>query len=326
MTPLDADAILITSWFNTALYTLQVFLTFWYLGQFETSKQSRYGLCGMLVVDLVCTIMVLISTRLYVVNYAGLEVVDVIFWTLPVSILMTFASATIEQAFFVSRYWNITKDKWLTGTIIIFILAHDSLAITTVVYVSANSTAQYTSAGTKYTIASGAICAATDVLIASALTWRVNKIHTFYASTRNILRRVGFFAVTCGFTTAAWTIIMIVTLFTALNGWFFVFYTLGRAYSLTLLGNLILLRLANAKDSTVSGSSNYNTALSEPVVLTPLQFSHDSSLRMNNHSVKPQSVDLERQGRQGRISFVDPSLLDRQRHNVDPRDNVKSLP
>ncbi|SJK98719.1 uncharacterized protein ARMOST_01988 [Armillaria ostoyae] len=80
---------------------------------------------------------------------------------------------------------------------------------------------------------------------------------------------------TCGFTTAIFTTLMIVFLFTVWNASFTIFASLGRIYSLTTLTTLMLLKVMSRSDPSsfrIDGDGG-----SEPVTLTPvgdMRFGH----------------------------------------------------
>ncbi|KAK0421521.1 hypothetical protein EV421DRAFT_1917177 [Armillaria borealis] len=221
-------------------------------------------------------------------------------WMLPTIVLLTYTSASVAQAFFCYRYWTIARNRWITGWITILITAHASRLLDLSVAMSdgnpddllpdimhnfrhaPNGYRHYNSvyhvrsrlyslseAWLTGTSASSTICAVTDLTIAGFLAWTLLRIQSPNAVTRNILRRVTVHALTCGFTTAFSTTLMSIFMFTAWNAFYTIFTILGRIYSLTILFNLILLKV------TSQGDQAHADNCSEPAILSPIYFKHN---------------------------------------------------
>ncbi|KAK0192962.1 hypothetical protein F5146DRAFT_1042220 [Armillaria mellea] len=241
----SSGTLLATSWLNVLLYTAQVSLT---------SRWLRYWILASLVLDGACSVVVMASIYIYLVHGSQGPLQPTFTWTVPTIELLTYSSASIAQAFFCYRHWMIARNKWITGWIIILIIAY-------VMY--------------DYALCS-AICALTDLTIAFSLAWTCVPIETPYISTKNVLRRVIVQALTCGFTTAISTTLMTIFLFTVWNAYYSLFSVLGRIYSLTVLSTLVLLKVMHRSDPSTARMDGDGSTPGNPVALATIRFKHTS--------------------------------------------------
>ncbi|KAK0494592.1 hypothetical protein EDD18DRAFT_350212 [Armillaria luteobubalina] len=274
---LSLGALLASSWLNVMLYTLQVALSIYCLCLLTMTKWLRYWIFTSLVLDGACAIVDMANVYIYMVINHGTSAYypTSSVWTTPTAALLTYTSASIAQAFFCYRYWTLSRNKWMTGCIMLLITGHMLCNLGTNIYILAHPNDILTVIPSM--IANATLCAATDITIAGSLVWSCSHIQSLYKHTRNLLRRVMIQAVTCGFTTAISTTLMIVFLFTVWNACFTIFASLGHIYSLTVLITVILLKVMNRSDP--SSSSLDGDDDSGPVSLTPLgdiRFGHTS--------------------------------------------------
>ncbi|KAK0220444.1 hypothetical protein IW262DRAFT_1384627 [Armillaria fumosa] len=284
----SAGALLVTSWLNVLLYTSQVSLSVYYLYHFPASRWLRYWISASLVLDGACSIVVIVSTYMYLIDSQGLSLPKVynsssgrylgplqppFTWTVPTIELLTYSSAMIAQAFFCYRYWTIARNKWITGWIIGLIIAYVMSTIYVTIYsmvlVSVMPLIVY-----DYALCSG-ICALTDLTIAFSLACTCLRIETPYTSTKNVLRRVVVQALTCGFTTAISTTLMTIFLFAVWNACYSLFSVLGRIYSLTVLSTQVIL-LKVMHRSAAARMDGDSSASESPVALVTICFKHTS--------------------------------------------------
>ncbi|KIY74042.1 hypothetical protein CYLTODRAFT_439363 [Cylindrobasidium torrendii FP15055 ss-10] len=241
---------LLSSWVNTALYTAQVFLALSYLKYYAGGvKIYKFGTCIALLLDGCCSVILLVDLYTLVVINHGFEAGPR--WTLSAMSILGNVTSAIGQAFFVYRYYTMNGKIWFIAFIALLILAYNSLSfITAYVSLTASDFLISGSDGISMAIANTVLCAAADVLIAGALVVKVTRLDTslFYSETRGILRRLAFFSVACGLTTTLYAAIKIILLFSNLRAFFFMLFLQGRVYSLTTLGNLIVLKALNAHD------------------------------------------------------------------------------
>ncbi|KAK0474159.1 hypothetical protein IW261DRAFT_1650626 [Armillaria novae-zelandiae] len=267
----SSGTLLATSWLNVLLYTAQVSLSVYYLYHFSASRWLRYWISASLVLDGACSIVVMASTYMYLINSHG-PLQPTFTWTVPTIELLTYSSATIVQAFFCYRHWTIARNKWITGWIIVLIVAYMILNLVSTIHVIIYPMALVPAIPL---IVSG-ICALTDLTIAFSLACTCLRIETPYTSTKNVLRRVIVQALTCGFTTAISTTLMTIFLFVVWNACYSLFSVLGRIYSLTVLSTLILLKVMHRSDPSTRRMDGEGSASENPVALATICFKHTS--------------------------------------------------
>ncbi|KAK0466709.1 uncharacterized protein EV420DRAFT_642752 [Desarmillaria tabescens] len=251
------------------MYTSQVALSIYYLCRFTMTKWLRYWILASLAIDGACSIAVLVHTYEYLVNTAGID--DVAAWTIPIIVLLTYASASITQAFFCYRCWTISRNKWIVGCIMSIITINMLFTLFFEIYISLYP--KELTLALPLTIS--ATRAATDMIITGSLVWICWHIESPYATTRKILRRVMVQALACGFTTAiSTTLLTIFLLLTVLDAHYSLLVTLGRIYSLSVLLHLIVLKGMHRNDPCtmwIDGNTGTETSNTQ---LTPSETSH----------------------------------------------------
>ncbi|KAK0458081.1 uncharacterized protein EV420DRAFT_1546408, partial [Desarmillaria tabescens] len=263
----SSSTILAVSWLNTVLYTSQVALSIYYLHHFtRTSKWLRYWILASLTLDGACSITDMAGAYMYLVINHGRRTFS---WTIPTTVLLTYTSASIAQAFFCYRHWTIARNRWMTGWIICLITANMLASLISAVYITILSTKFILAIPVTTTV----ICAVTDTTIAGCLIWTCSHIESSFLYTRTLLRRVMIQALTCGFTTAIPTILMTVFLFTVWDAFYTLYATLGRIYSLTVLLTLMLLQIMHRCDTPTPGVDGDGSG--SPAVLDSFRESMD---------------------------------------------------
>ncbi|SJK98796.1 uncharacterized protein ARMOST_02065 [Armillaria ostoyae] len=227
-------------------------------------------------------------------------------WMLPTIVMLTYTSASVAQAFFCYRYWTLARNRWITGWITILITAHMICSLISCIIFVMHPTAIATTI--PFTIASSTICAVTDLTIAGFLAWTLLRIQSPYAVTRNLLRRVTIHALTCGFTTAFSTTLMSIFMFTAWNAFYTIFTILGRIYSLTILFNLILLKVTSQGDQARADNC------SEPAIQSPIYFKHNVD-----------TISTERRSSSSGSETVQYPTYSRSRHRVNDRCSLHTV-
>ncbi|PBK68751.1 hypothetical protein ARMSODRAFT_957823 [Armillaria solidipes] len=295
----SSGALLAASWLNMMLYTSQLALSIYYLGHFTTAVRLYYWIWVSLFLDGACSVVVMANDYTYLIINDG-SLYPISMWMLPTIVMLTYTSASVAQAFFCYRYWTLARNRWITGWITILITAHMICSLISCIIFVMHPTAIATTI--PFTIASSTICAVTDLTIAGFLAWTLLRIQSPYAVTRNLLRRVTIHALTCGFTTAFSTTLMSIFMFTAWNAFYTIFTILGRIYSLTILFNLILLKVTSQGDQARADNC------SEPAILSPIYFKHNVD-----------TISTERRSSSSGSETVQYPTYSRSRHQVNDR-------
>ncbi|EEB91613.1 hypothetical protein MPER_10002, partial [Moniliophthora perniciosa FA553] len=266
-TPLKGakTAFLCASWLNLTLYTLEICVGVYYLNisKYPWKSFNRFTLTASLFVDTACTAVVCYNVYLYLVDTKISQSIQP--WTLPATILLTYTSSLIEQGFYAHRYWKISRNTFITSVIVVFIFTHVVFGFISGIWTAVRPEVEFSLRSQRQP---------TDLVIAICMVWKLRSIETTYAQTQSLIRRVSIQAVTSGIFASTATIIMLVLLFTSLNGFYVLFASLGRLYTLTVLINLIVLR--GNKDETSRNTSRTRstrtTITDDPVVMTPIAF------------------------------------------------------
>ncbi|KAK0192963.1 hypothetical protein F5146DRAFT_1042225 [Armillaria mellea] len=302
----SSGALLAASWLNMMLYTSQLALSIYYLGHFTTGVRMYYWILASLFLDGACSVVVMANVYTYlIINEARYTQ-----YRCGCSLRLSCSRIhppSVAQAFFCYRYWTIARNRCITGCITILITVHMVCSlISCIVFVLHPMDSIATTI--PFTIASSAICAATDLTIAGFLAWTLSRIESPYAVTRNLLRRVTIHALTCGFTTAFCTTLMSIFMFTAWNAFYTIFTILGRIYSLTILFNLILLKV------TSQGDQGCTDDYSEPAILSPIYFKHNVG-----------TISIERRSSSSGSETVRYPTYPRSRHQANDRCSIHTV-
>ncbi|KAK0474169.1 hypothetical protein IW261DRAFT_566550 [Armillaria novae-zelandiae] len=245
-----------------------VALSVYYLRHFTATRWLHGWIFASLLIDGGCTIVGMVGVYMYLIHDQGPSH-SIYTWASKIVVLCTYSSASIAHIFFCHRYWTISGNKWITGSIACLITANMLGTLVSTIMTSLHPHAFVLAV--PLTLSS--ICATTDVSIAVSLAWTCWHIKTPHANTKNLLRRAAIQALTCGFTTAIFTIVMSISIFIVWNIFYACFAVLGRVYSLTSLITLMLLKVMNRSDS-LSSRADADSDSSEPVVLDPICFDH----------------------------------------------------
>ncbi|KAJ7249789.1 hypothetical protein B0H12DRAFT_1324419 [Mycena haematopus] len=230
--------IVIASWLNVVLFTLEVVLCVRYFGRPSRSLVHKTGVGVLIFVDTVCSM----ATCLNVV-FAVLPPKNIRLFFAPVSvqIITTYISSIISQLFLCNLFFILTGKKIVAGTIVILILVHLAFSWASAI-ILLKSPLQGASNLTATTV--GAVsCAATDIVIATCLAWKFWTMMAGtrqYHSTRSLLRRILILSVCSGAICAGNTLLMMILLLKTSDVFAFFFACQGRVYALTLLGNFLV--------------------------------------------------------------------------------------
>ncbi|KAJ7907221.1 hypothetical protein B0H13DRAFT_2332602 [Mycena leptocephala] len=258
-------ALLVSSWVNIALYTLELVLCAVYFGRSSRPTIHKLGVVGLVFVDSVCTLSVCFAVGLSPLSLSltTTNLRLVFFAPLATEILTTNVSAGIAQLFLCNLFYNLTRNKSLSGLMLLLILVHIGLSCAS----AFGSLATLFLFGFVLTTTTfGAIfCAATDVLIAISLAWKywtMMKDSIPEHSTTSLLRRVLIMSVSTGAICASNTLLMMILLLENSAGFLFFFNCQGRVYALTILGNFLFGFPARSRtETTPTQFSNFQLSV-----------------------------------------------------------------
>ncbi|KAJ7088231.1 hypothetical protein C8R43DRAFT_1244814 [Mycena crocata] len=255
---------LIASWINCMLYTAEIVTMVQYFQQRSRSILHRLSVCAIFVFDTICTGA--ICAEVYVSVLAtpckALPVyTEFTTGTLATELFSTYATASSVQLFMCYLYFVITKKRLIAGILVFPVAFHTVFSYLSAILVVANNSpfptrlAFLTSEHVPFFVTRaaprlstvvriGAIsCAITDILIASSLLYTLIRMEITSAirrSTKSLLHRLMILIFTSGAVVASCTLASMICLLSFNPAYPLFFFTQGRVYSLTLLGNFIL--------------------------------------------------------------------------------------
>ncbi|KAJ7495288.1 hypothetical protein FB451DRAFT_1477943 [Mycena latifolia] len=257
------SALQVSSWLNMALFTLELVLCWRYFQRPARPLVHKIGVSALIFFDSVCTVSTCTGVGLAV---AGFQVSDLaLLAPVAVGIMSTYISASIAQMFLCNLYYILTGNRLGSAGLLFLIFSHaapktilsSASAIKavldlnfgdTVIALMACAPPLPSPSATKFSIIArlraGAIaCAATDVLIATSLTWKFWKMLRDTApehASRTLLQHILILTVSSGAIVATNTVVMMI-LQIKQSPYFTLFWaTQGRVYSLTILRNFLV--------------------------------------------------------------------------------------
>ncbi|KAK0185147.1 hypothetical protein F5146DRAFT_1166524 [Armillaria mellea] len=273
-------AILIGSWFNAMLYMLELWQVscarMWYSVNVLLFARDTYSfppfagdalivrlmVIMSLVVDTVGTANNCACIYLYTVTHWGdTAYILVQNWAVPTYVILSGISACNVQLFLSYRFWTLTKNIFITGTLITFSLASLGGAIAngiTVVYHSNYAQRDFNIKTVTIWLVASAVA---DISIACALIVQLRSSKVVFKETKALIRRLTFMAIQTGTVTTALAILCLILYLVNTESNITVGF--GRVYALTMLFNLNtrLKGRRHADDTTIfppdSGSGGY---------------------------------------------------------------------
>ncbi|KAK0501055.1 hypothetical protein EDD18DRAFT_788811 [Armillaria luteobubalina] len=260
-------AILIGSWFNAMLYMLELWQGYIFFSTFRGDALIvRLMVIISLVVDTLGTANNCACIYLYTVTHWGdMTYILVQNWAVPTYVILSGISACNVQLFLSYRFWTLTKNTFITGTLITFSLASLGGAIAngiTVVYHSDYAQRDFNIKTVTIWLVASAVA---DISIACALIIQLRSSKPVFKETKALIRRLTIMAMQTGTVTTTLAIICLILYLvnTESNITVGFGFCLGRVYALTMLFNLNtrLKGRRHADDTTIfppdSGSGGY---------------------------------------------------------------------
>ncbi|KAJ7689349.1 hypothetical protein B0H17DRAFT_1066944 [Mycena rosella] len=219
-------SLLVGTWASSVLYTIEVMQAAYYYRHF---KHDNWML------KLLVSSVIAIDSVSMIANYASVYLFD------PLYIFATGVVTALVQSFLTARYWVLTRNKFITGTLVFFIMV-----ATGGVFASGITIAIFPEYANRRKLIIPALTwliteAVTDISIALALLLKFRKVKTSFKETRSLLN--GLVAQTIQTGTAGASIALAVLVAYLANpnsnvpaG---IAYCLGRVYCITLVRTLI---------------------------------------------------------------------------------------
>ncbi|KAJ7660613.1 hypothetical protein B0H17DRAFT_1095031 [Mycena rosella] len=244
-------ALLVGTWASSVLYTVEVMQAAYYYHHFKHDNWTlKLLVSSVIAIDSVSMIANYASVYLVYLPYLQNQ-----YWFDPLYIFATGVVTALAQSFLTVRYWALTRNKFITGTLFLFIMVSTggvfTSGITIAIFPEYANRRKLIIPALTWLIA-GAV---TDISIALALLFELRKVKTSFKETRSLLN--GLVAQTIQTGTAGATIALAVLVAYLANpdsnvpaG---IAYCLGRVYCITLLANLNSRNTGGTSSGAITG-------------------------------------------------------------------------
>ncbi|KAF8193833.1 hypothetical protein K438DRAFT_1969135 [Mycena galopus ATCC 62051] len=209
---LTIGCLLIASWANMILFTLQGVQTYRYFARYPKDIWfNKISVLGALTSDFMTVFACLSVNYLYLVTHWGNETyIQRQPRVFPVYIIGTGVTATIVQIWLTRMVFNLTK-QWIWPPLIaVFIFTGLVGAGATASHIFINASYTGRDAVVKYVTIWLSGSAAADVIITGVLVWTFRTLRTDFRNTRELIHRLTIAAVRNGSITTIMTLINLV--------------------------------------------------------------------------------------------------------------------
>ncbi|KAJ6586432.1 hypothetical protein DFH09DRAFT_256262 [Mycena vulgaris] len=246
-------ALLVGTWANTILYTVEVIQAAYYYRHFKHDNwMLKLLVTSAIAIDSVSMIANYASVYLYTIaNWGNLAYLQNQYWPVPLYIFATGVVAALAQGFLAARYWLLTKNKFITLTLFLFITVAIggafASAVTIAIFPRYHDRGKVIIPATTWLVTE----AVTDISITLALLLEFRKVKSSFKETRSLFNRLVAQTIQTG---AAGATIALATLVAYLankesNVPTGIAYCLGRVYCQTMLANLNIRQTRNTGSS-----------------------------------------------------------------------------
>ncbi|KAJ7281095.1 hypothetical protein C8J57DRAFT_1501286 [Mycena rebaudengoi] len=242
-TDIVLGALLVGTWL---LYTVEVTQAIYFYRNFKHDNwMLKLLVSSAIAIDSVSMIANYASVYLYtIIHWGDLAYVQNQYWFIPLYLFTTGTVAALVQGFLAARYWRLTRNKFITFTLFLFITVATGGAfacgVTITIFPEYTNREKVIIPATTWFITE----AVTDISIASALLWELRKAKSSFKETRrracDLLNRLVAQTIQTGTAGASIALAVLVAFLTnkESNVPSGIAYTLGRVYCITMLANL----------------------------------------------------------------------------------------
>ncbi|KAF8162755.1 hypothetical protein B0H34DRAFT_692829 [Crassisporium funariophilum] len=245
---LDIGALLIGSYVNLALYSLEIIGAVIYFFGSERARRDRTLLkCAVatnVFLDTIGTFCACaINFQFIVVYWGNTDAIRKMYWPLPAWVFTHAFATLIFQSFLLHRYWGLSKNRITTAVILVLmvatLVASCYTGVESALVASGSIRAQV--GFPRHAIVFLALSVATDIAIATALIWKLRHSETYSVETRKLIDRICFMAILTGCVTCIYALACLIThllyptskLSTCLG------FSLSRIYTLIMIVTLL---------------------------------------------------------------------------------------
>ncbi|KAJ7646164.1 hypothetical protein B0H17DRAFT_1103550 [Mycena rosella] len=255
-------ALLVGTWASSVLYTIEVIQAAYYYRHFKHDNWTlKLLVWSVLAIDSVSIIANYASVYLYtIIHWGDLAYLQNQYWFDPLYAFATGAVTALVQSFLTTRYWALTRNKFITLALFFFITVAlgggFATGVMLAIFPEYASRRKALIPATTWFIAE----AVADISIALALLLEFRKVKSSFKGTRSLLNRLVAQTIQTGTAGASVALAVLVAYLAnpESNVPAGIAYCLGRVYCITLLANL------NSRDpgKTWSGEGTSSGAIS----------------------------------------------------------------
>ncbi|KAJ3828247.1 hypothetical protein EV361DRAFT_913945 [Lentinula raphanica] len=272
----------------------------------STSIGSKWFILVALLNDTLCTVALCLDTY-YIVRQASETsmISNNRLWPTAVWIFTTSFATTLEQTYFLYRYWTISKNRIITSMLAALILCNFFFIFVIDAGFIPTSNNMLVLQKFDAPFVSAAIITIVDISLSLVLVWKLKSVKTTRLPTQRLLRKICIFVVGYGAITAVSSALMLVMWAVNVNGYLSIVYCLGRIYSLTVLCNFLFVsgwrdeaataHLNDGFTSDLTGKANRLSGVLEE--LPQFKFTSHPGIELMNHNpplyrTQPSSIQL----------------------------------
>ncbi|KAF9557634.1 hypothetical protein CPC08DRAFT_44588 [Agrocybe pediades] len=235
------SAYLSISWLNAFLYMLEITLAIYYFFRYKTELSLRVLLAGLLIADTICTVTVLSSTWMLLIDSLQSYTRGEMKWTVPLSTVMLAIVGVIEELFLLNRCRRLFQSPLILVPLFAMVIAHLILQLYSGFYVVAFPTMnpngrRFGNLGASIV---ASIMATVDLLIPVALIWQIQTVTPLQIRLQRTWRDNVMNVISSGGLGAIMTVILTALYWARPDIWGMVINTMGRIYTITILFNLL---------------------------------------------------------------------------------------
>ncbi|KAJ7488432.1 hypothetical protein FB451DRAFT_1227278 [Mycena latifolia] len=256
-------ALLVGTWVGSLLYTVQIHQVVYYFGHFKNDNWMLKTLVIFAgIFDATGMIANYAGVYLYAVTHWGDELyLSKQYWPVPLFTICTCIVSSVVQTFLIVRYWLLTKNWFVSGILMLFMLAALAAGLTSgitlAIFTAFKDRAKVKVSATIWFVSEATV----DVLIAAALLFKLRKVKTSFKETESLLNRLTIQTIQTG---AGGATLALATLIAYLlnnesNAEIGIAICLGRVNMLTLLFNLNVRKVRRGGSRTTSSGGNLST-------------------------------------------------------------------
>ncbi|KDR80274.1 hypothetical protein GALMADRAFT_136782 [Galerina marginata CBS 339.88] len=267
--PHFAGANLSISWLNALLYMLEISLALYYFSRFRTERTLQFLLYGLLLADTICTVTVLASTWLLLINSFQSYSFSESHWTVPLSTFMLTVVAVGEELFLINRCRRLFQPNFILAMLFSLVIAHGILELYSGCYVVAFPSTDPNARryGNKAAAIAASIASTVDLFVPLALIWQIYQVTPPQFSKQRSWRDTIVNVISSGGCGGVMSIVLLVLFWVRPDVYYVLVNSMGRVYTITIFVNLLVSRRRSSPYDMPDGTKRRKLSFSANIKL-----------------------------------------------------------